>query len=476
VLGQADLGSVRGGLRQEREDAAAVVVDEHDRGGQVVQLRGNERVEIVEEGQVADDEDDRTDVGRRRPERGRNDAVDAVRAPVRQRADRPLRGRQPVVEVADRHAVAGPQQRPVGQRLPQDREREPLEGFVALDDRCQPVAERLLGDPVRKTPFIGPGRGRPPSRRQVHERVRERFGRRRRIGLDEGRRHDRRLAPGSIAVDDDLGRRTLADQREHRLRGRRRAEPEHEVRRVAVDPCAGPDEMVGMGEDARPIVGPTTHAGQGIGGDREPARGGEAGQRRRQRWIVLRAGHDQATLDLAETRRERFELVRGEHRGARHHVAERVGPGARVAVGGRTAAMEGRVGHERLPERQVQVHRPGRGAARGCHCPRDDRPNVPARLGFPVEQRQLGEPADVAAEDADLVDRLGSAAFAQLGRAVRGEHHERDTCQRGLDDRRQQVRDRRPGRDEDGYRRTRRARQAQREVARRPLVEEHPHP
>ena len=46
-------------LRQEREDAAAVVVDEDDRRGQPVQLRGHERVQVVEERHVAHDERDR---------------------------------------------------------------------------------------------------------------------------------------------------------------------------------------------------------------------------------------------------------------------------------------------------------------------------------------------------------------------------------------------------------------------------------
>ena len=115
VLGQPDAGRVGRRLGQEREDPAAVVVDQDDRRGQVVEARRDQRVEVVQERQVADDQRDRTDLRRGRAEGRRDDAVDAVGAPVRQRPDRAGAARQPVVHVADRHAVAGPQERAVGQ-------------------------------------------------------------------------------------------------------------------------------------------------------------------------------------------------------------------------------------------------------------------------------------------------------------------------------------------------------------------------
>ena len=61
VLGQAGSrdGHARLGLGQEREDPAAVVVDQHDRQVQAVEPRRDQRVEVVEVGDVADHERDR---------------------------------------------------------------------------------------------------------------------------------------------------------------------------------------------------------------------------------------------------------------------------------------------------------------------------------------------------------------------------------------------------------------------------------
>ncbi len=59
--------------------------------------------------------------------------------------------------------------------------------------------------------------------------------------------------------------------------------------------------------------------------------------------------------------------------------------------------------------------------------------------GLAVEQRQLGEPLGVGSEQADLVDRLGGPAIAQLGRSVGREEEQRHAAQRRLDDGREEV-------------------------------------
>src|SRR5690606_32804960 len=69
-------------LGQEREDPAAVVVDDDDGSVQAVQLCGQKAVEIVVEGKIPEDQD-YGDAGRsRRAQRRRNDAVHAARTPV----------------------------------------------------------------------------------------------------------------------------------------------------------------------------------------------------------------------------------------------------------------------------------------------------------------------------------------------------------------------------------------------------------
>ena len=88
---------------------------------------------------------------------------------------------------------------------------------------------------------------------------------------------------------------------------------------------------------------------------------------------------------------------------------------------------------ERIAERQVQVHGPGRRAARVEHGPRRQRaPRRPHRL---VGHARVGEPAHGAAEEVTLVDRLGRGHVAQLGRPVGGAHEQRHLGLVGLDHR-----------------------------------------
>ena len=240
VLGQADLGRVGVGLRQEREDPAAVVVDQDDRRRQAVQPGGHQGVQVVQERHVADDEDDRPDLGRGRPERGRHDAVDAVRAAVGQRPDRSLAARQPVVQVAHRHAVPGPQQRPVGQGRAESGERQALERLVAGLHRCKPRRQRRVGGAIGVEPGC-----RPRARRGVAvgagslDGIGQRAGRGHAVGVDERGRQDGRIAPAAVTVDDDLDRLRVGQHRQHRLGRRGRPEPDHELGQMRVAPGPG---------------------------------------------------------------------------------------------------------------------------------------------------------------------------------------------------------------------------------------------
>src|SRR5690606_25859495 len=100
-------------------DAAAVVVDENDGGVQPVQLGGQQAVQIMIERQVADDQDQRPVRPGRGAQGAGDDAVDAAGAPVAENPDAPVNDREEGVQVADRHAVADVQRRPVGQKLGQ---------------------------------------------------------------------------------------------------------------------------------------------------------------------------------------------------------------------------------------------------------------------------------------------------------------------------------------------------------------------
>ena len=207
----------------------------------------DERVQIVQERDVADDQHDGPDVRRRGAQRRGHHSIDAVRAPVGQWPDRPTVAGQPVVHVADRHAVAGPQERPVGQEGAQDCEWEALEGLAACLDTVQPRGEGVIRRAIGLAPGSCPGAvGRPRASGQL---VRESVRGGGRVGLDERGRDDRRVAPHPVRVDHHLiGPRAL-EEGQHRLRCRRRAETDDEVGQVGVAPRAGANQVVGMGQN-----------------------------------------------------------------------------------------------------------------------------------------------------------------------------------------------------------------------------------
>src|SRR5918992_3410772 len=103
VRGRDVLDEVRSLLadRQEVEDPAAVVVEQHDRE---LAPRGlDEAAEVVDQRHVADEEHDRAVCDGGDPEGGRDGPVDAVGAAVGEHARRPLARREERLDVAHRH-------------------------------------------------------------------------------------------------------------------------------------------------------------------------------------------------------------------------------------------------------------------------------------------------------------------------------------------------------------------------------------
>ena len=191
----------RGGLRQEREDPAAVVVDHHDRRGRRPGRPSPSRpLRVVQEGDVADQQ---RGAGDRRPpsgdaDRGGHDAVDAVGAPVGE-DPHAAAGRAEPLDVADGHRRRHHQRGVVGQRArqrrgrrrarwsrrgrraprrwPASRRRRPLPTQARARRRPASAASRLGGQP----------RGQDASGRPA--------GRRRRCGRDRSTRRGPRRPP-----------------------------------------------------------------------------------------------------------------------------------------------------------------------------------------------------------------------------------------------------------------------------------------
>ena len=295
----------------------------------------DERVEVVEERDVPDDERDGPVRRRRRAERRRHDAVDPVGAAVRADRDRPLGRRQPAVQVADGHRVARPQDRPVRQRGGEGRERRALERLV----------ER--GEPARPSP----GRRRAPRRSSRGSTTcagRSTRGAPSARGPSPRRRRGR-TSPGAA--------RARASRRPRRSR-RARAATRSSSWRIGLDVGIAPVRMTRSGRwasihgpgrtswSARLTTrdrscGPGPQPGQRVGEDREAGRPGEAGERRGQLRVVVRARDDEAPGRAAEERRELRDAARRPGRAARRWPSVNgVGDG-RVGAAGRRRGRSG---------------------------------------------------------------------------------------------------------------------------------------
>ena len=101
------------------------------------------------------------------------------------------------------------------------------------------------------------------------------------------------------------------------------------------------------------------------------------------------------------------------------------------------------VEHERLAQREVQVHRARTAVERGPERAAGERAHPAHPLGRRRVSSTSQEPLGRVAVELDLVDRLPGADVAQLGRPVGGEHDQRHARLVRLDHRRRVVRRRR---------------------------------
>ena len=199
--------------------------------------------------------------------------------------------RQPAVEVADRHRVAGPQDRAVGQRRRRGRRTARPRTARRARRATRPSRRSAARSASRASRASRTRAGRSP---EAHRQRRAPSppasawtnvaGMQRRLAPATVRRRSRR-APG----------RTRSSSSSDRLGRRHRPGPDDEVRAMGVDPRPGPDELVGAADHARPVVRPgrgARTAGRRGSGSRSPR--ASAGERRGQRRVVVRARDDQA--------------------------------------------------------------------------------------------------------------------------------------------------------------------------------------
>ena len=186
----------RAGDRQELEDPAAVVVEQHDRQRQAEAARGEQAADVVRERDVADQRDDRPARHRGGAEGAGDRAVDPVRPAVAEHARRVVAHGGERLDVAHRHR-RGDEQRRVARQLGGQRA-----GHARFGERVavavQPGVDRGGGGGV----------GGAPGREPVGvggRRVGGRSGqRRRRLGGEHDLQRGGRVLPGAMRVEAEL--------------------------------------------------------------------------------------------------------------------------------------------------------------------------------------------------------------------------------------------------------------------------------
>ncbi len=345
MLGEADIRPVGRALRQEREDAATIVVDDHDGGRQVVEPSRHQGVEVVHEGDVSDDEQHRSGIGRGRTQGRRDDAVDAVDTPV---GDAPHPGvavRQERVEVTDRHRAADIQQRAVRQASLQLREHAPLERLIDRLDRC---ADRQVGRGTR----IGPGRCPRRAGRAVHpvQADGQRVGEGHRVGVD-------RWSPGAVSAGSSRRRRrpaappgpppgTPGSPRTWGWHRAARSSPGWWADRNAGDRS----RLSGRSTTRDRSCGPSRRLASASATMGAPAASASRAMRRRGTIPVERSDHDERPVAGRDARREPIQVG----------AARQPDPGTARRVAGRRAigvGCERAVRQQRRAVGQVDLHR-----------------------------------------------------------------------------------------------------------------------
>ena len=261
-------GAGHGGLLQGGEDAAAVVVGDHQDEVRAGFLRAREQPgRVVQERQVTQERGGRAAAGRlmreRRPGRRRDQPVDAARSPAGQHPQAVPDGQVPV-QVADGQAGRGPQQRPVRQG------RAEVAGQPGLGQLTACVQDRVggaAGGRIRLLPSAQPP-GRPAPGRRGPARGPGQPHRRGHVGGGAGR-----VGPAarSLGQDDLPGavRRGLAQERRLAPGQPRAARADDQVRAVRGQKSRVLEQVLVGGER----VAALPHPGRRLGQHRPARRG-----------------------------------------------------------------------------------------------------------------------------------------------------------------------------------------------------------
>ena len=360
-------------------------------------------------------------------DRGRHQPVDAREPPVGEHPRRRVADRREV-EVADRVGRAD-QEHVVGPERGQHhlRHLRPGELRPSGEQPVEPPPRPVLG----RAPALEPGLFRRPGLRQHHV-------------VDDVRRGTPGVGPVGVRGGDDELDVGAGEQPADRAREGRVADDDDPL---DLGGQVGEQEAVGA-ERRRPGAGVARGlAQQGHSGGRRPSGPGPAERRRR-----VAHDDDGPRAPLEHEGRGRVDRVDV----GQHDLRQR-------------DRGEGRVGHERVVELHVEVHRPGEAAPRARRRGQEPSDLVRDRLGVGDRRRR----PYVGGEQTLLLGRLVGPGPAERGRAVGAHHDQGNVAVPRLEDGGVQVGDGGARRRDDRDRTPRRLGQAEREEAGPALV--HPH-
>ena len=203
-------------------------------------------------------------------------------------------------------------------------------------------------------------------------------------------------------------------------------------------------------------------------------RGSRLGHGRQRGQLGLLAGAVTGDDHRVQAQVDVQRLVEADRRGVRPRFAVRAALRGAAGIG---------IGHQRFAQRDVEVHRPGVGAAGTCsgdEYPAGGRPPRRVERVHPL-RRVLGQPeadrgADLGAEVAQLLHGLVGAGAEQLVGPVGRQHDQRHPRVVGLHHGRTQVGHRGARRHRHAHRRACGDRQPDRQIAGGPLVDAHVEP
>ena len=218
------------GLRQKREDAPAVVVQDHDSGIERVKFRGEQAVHVMIKGEIADDQNERA-AGSvatrcRSAERSGYDSVDSVRAAVRHHSDVACVAGAERIEIPNRHAAADEERCSVGQARDDIRESAALERLV---ERAIVTVDGVGRAPVHLDPLVEPARAPGSLRGVVRKKLEEVLTRGARLRMNHLAREQRRIRPTPLGDHSQRDRRMLPEKLKEGPGGGRAADSQNEI-------------------------------------------------------------------------------------------------------------------------------------------------------------------------------------------------------------------------------------------------------